>query len=279
MTYSCGIFLDLDGDLAKGEPIPLSQSLGANLSATVTPVKGDENPIFGNEDDPLYQAQLRKIDHTIAKLRIRPGTPTRVLDIGCGWGSLAIRIAERYYPYVEVDAITLSSEQAELAREKVRAASKRLASTTHGRGNEVSKVEDGTANQDSTSLPTLESKIRIHLLDYRSLPSSWEGSFDRVVSIEMMEHVGSEFIEEFWGVVDWALKKGDGVGVVQTTTIPEARKFMLFLFHFFLPERVEIGFEKYVGETEFIRKWVCLSSSFSLSPSTDLLPSPYTPFD
>ena len=72
--------------------------------------------------------------------------------------------------------------------------------------------------------PDVESRVKVHLMDYRAMPKEWEGRFDRVVSVEMLEAVGKEFMEEYWGVVDWALKKEGGVGVVQSITIPESRK-------------------------------------------------------
>jgi cyclopropane-fatty-acyl-phospholipid synthase len=74
----------------------------------------------------------------------------------------------------------------------------------------------------------LQDKIRVHLMDYRSMPKDWEGRFDRVISIEMIEAVGREFLTQYFTVLDWALTKNGGVGVIQAITIPEARK------HFFL---------------------------------------------
>ena len=58
------------------------------------------------------------------------------------------------------------------------------------------------------------------------MPKEWEGAFDRMISIEMIEAVGAEFLGLYWGVVDWALKKKGGVGVVQVITIPEPSKFL-----------------------------------------------------
>ncbi|THG94401.1 hypothetical protein EW145_g8147 [Phellinidium pouzarii] len=54
------------------------------------------------------------------------------------------------------------------------------------------------------------------------MPAEWAGAFDRVVSVEMVEQVGREFLEEYWRVIDWALNPTTGVGVVQSITIPEA---------------------------------------------------------
>ena len=59
------------------------------------------------------------------------------------------------------------------------------------------------------------------------MPKEWEGTFDRVISIEMIEAVRAEFLELYWKVVDWALKAKGGVGVVQVITIPEPSKFLV----------------------------------------------------
>jgi cyclopropane-fatty-acyl-phospholipid synthase len=96
----------------------------------------------------------------------------------------------------EVDTITLSVQQQTLAQKRIEAAG-------------------------------LSDKIRVHLVDYRKLPNEWEHAFDRVVSIEMLEAVGPEFMETYWQVIDWAMKLQGGAGVVQGITIPESR--MLFL--------------------------------------------------
>jgi cyclopropane-fatty-acyl-phospholipid synthase len=91
-----------------------------------------------------------------------------------------------------VDTLTLSVQQQSLARERIAAAG-------------------------------LTDRITVHLMDYRNMPTEWEGAFDRVVSIEMIEAVGSEFLVGYWKTVDWAMKPVGGVGCVQVITIPEAR--------------------------------------------------------
>jgi cyclopropane-fatty-acyl-phospholipid synthase len=106
------------------------------------------------EDMTLEEAQEAKLAHIAAKLALAPGQ--RVLDIGCGWGGMAIYLAR--HAEVEVLGITLSEEQVRLARERVSAA--------------------GVAD-----------RVRIELLDYRKLASRRE-AFDRIVSVGMFEHVG-----------------------------------------------------------------------------------------
>ncbi|KAI4521657.1 CFS1-like protein [Schizophyllum commune Loenen D] len=204
MTYSCAIFTDLDGDFdqsatpdtgAHGRQ-PSSTSSG---SSTPAKVQGDQE-----ESNELYEAQIRKLDHVIEKARIWPGN--RVLEIGSGWGSMAIRIAETV-PDTIIDTITLSSQQLALAEERIAAAG-------------------------------LSHRIRVHLMDYRDMPPDWEHAFDRIVSIEMLEAVGQEYIPTYFAKLDWALKFKDACGVIQCITIPEAR------------------FERYIREIDFIRKWI-----------------------
>jgi cyclopropane-fatty-acyl-phospholipid synthase len=201
----------LDGDLVEEGKAQTKWSGGQNLNnlaPTLPPswtreplgtVVGDNvSPADPNQDiseqDPLYLAQIRKLQHIIKKLHIPPSSnaekPVRVLEIGSGWGALAIRIAQQY-PHVEIDTITLSSEQQVLAEKRI---------AMHG----------------------LENRIKVHLMDYRNMPSEWEGRFSRFVSIEMIEAVGREFLEEYWKVVDWAMEKKGAMGVVQVITLPEA---------------------------------------------------------
>jgi cyclopropane-fatty-acyl-phospholipid synthase len=64
----------------------------------------------------------------------------------------------------------------------------------------------------------------VHLLDYREMPRDWDGLFDRVVSIEMIEAVGLENVDVYWASIDRVLKRKNAAGVIQGITIPEARQ-------------------------------------------------------
>lgn len=78
----------------------------------------------------------------------------------------------------------------------------------------------------------------MHLLDYRSLPDSFTHAFDRVISIEMIEAVGKEFLDTYFATLDRALKLDRGIAVVQVITMPEAR------------------FESYGKSVDFIQKHI-----------------------
>lgn len=110
----------------------------------------------------LAQAQEAKLAHIASKLHLKPGQ--RVLDIGSGWGGMAIYLAQK--ADVEVLGVTLSEEQLELARTRAKQA--------------------GVAD-----------RVKFELIDYRALPERGE-MFDRIVSVGMFEHVGVPQFETFF---------------------------------------------------------------------------------
>jgi len=117
----------------------------------------------GAED--IDSAQRAKLDHICRKLRLAAGE--RFLDIGCGWGALVLHAAQHYG--VSAIGITLSEQQALLARERIAAAG-------------------------------LQDKVEVMLLDYRDLPQRFgEGTFDKVASIGMFEHVGLRNLPVYFG--------------------------------------------------------------------------------
>jgi cyclopropane-fatty-acyl-phospholipid synthase len=139
--------------------------------------------LFGSRTEDLYSAQRRKIEHLAQKLRITKGS--KVLEIGSGWGAMALYLAKEMG--VEVTTVTLSHEQKSLCHERFH----------------LEEVED---------------KIDILLQDYRDL----EGSFDAIISIEMFEAVGAEYFDTFFKKCETLLKP-HGVLAMQVITIPDQR--------------------------------------------------------
>jgi cyclopropane-fatty-acyl-phospholipid synthase len=140
---------------------------------------GDEQyscAYFESADQSLDDAQLAKKRHLAAKLRVAPGA--KVLDIGSGWGGLALYLAE--IAGAQVTGITLSQEQFKRARN--RAAERGL-------------------NRDAA----------FHLVDYRDV----EGRFDRIVSVGMFEHVGVGFYDAFFRKCA-GLLADDGIALLHT---------------------------------------------------------------
>jgi cyclopropane-fatty-acyl-phospholipid synthase len=131
---------------------------------------------FTNPDNSLEQAQAAKKAHIAAKLALEPGQ--RVLDIGCGWGGMALYLHK--VAGVDVLGITLSERQLKIARERAAAAG----------------VSDN---------------VKFELIDYRHL----EGTFDRIVSVGMFEHVGAKHYDEFFTKCRELLKP-EGVMLLHT---------------------------------------------------------------
>ncbi len=131
---------------------------------------------FENGNETLAEAQQKKIDHILTKLQLQPGQT--LLDIGCGWGALVLRAAQKFG--ARCVGITLSKNQFELATERVRAAG-------------------------------LQDKIDIRLQDYRDV----KGPFDRISSVGMFEHVGLKNLKNYFRIIHdllapggWALNHG-----------------------------------------------------------------------
>lgn len=133
----------------------------------------------GGETMSLAQAQEAKLAHIAAKLALEPGQ--RVLDLGCGWGGMAMFLAAR--ADVHVTGITLSEEQAALGRARVAAGG-------------------------------LADKVTIELVDYRDHAEAG-AKYDRIVSVGMFEHVGQAQFESFFRCTGKMLKV-DGVMLVHT---------------------------------------------------------------
>ena len=128
---------------------------------------------FESGNETLAEAQPKKIDHILRKIRVRPGQS--LLDIGCGWGALAIRAAQRYG--ARCVGITLSENQLRLAREQVERAG-------------------------------MQHLVQIRLQDYRDVA----GKFDRITSVDMCEHVNVRQLPEYFARIN-ALLAVDGVAM------------------------------------------------------------------
>ncbi len=126
--------------------------------------------VFENPNDSLEQAQSNKYELICRKLGLEPGM--RLLDVGCGWGGMALHAAQHYD--VEVVGITISDSQAQMARNRV--------------------AEAG-----------LEDSIEIRLQDYRDLS---DGPYDAISSIGMFEHVGLSFLKEYFEILNGLLRPG-----------------------------------------------------------------------
>ena len=131
---------------------------------------------FKNENDNLETAQNNKIQHIIKKLNIQ--SKQKVLDIGCGWGSLAIDIAKS--TNCEVTGITLSKNQLDYCLKKAKEFN-------------------------------LENQVTFKLMDYREL----DEKFDRIISIGMFEHIGRKFYNRFFKQLEKILNE-DGISLIHT---------------------------------------------------------------
>ena len=131
---------------------------------------------FKNENDSLETAQNNKINHIIKKLNLKPNQ--KVLDIGSGWGSLAIEIAKK--TQCQVLGITLSESQFEYSKKKAK--------------------QMNMGNQ-----------VEFRLCDYREVKEK----FDRIVSVGMFEHVGRKFYRIFFNKIQ-AILKDDGIALLHT---------------------------------------------------------------
>lgn len=126
---------------------------------------------FEQGDETLEAAQLKKIDHILTKIQLQPNQT--LLDIGCGWGALVIRAAQKFD--AKCVGITLSEKQYALANERVKAAG-------------------------------LQDRVEIRLQDYRDI----KGQFDRVTSVGMFEHVGRKQLVHYFRIIHDLLKE-DGI--------------------------------------------------------------------
>jgi len=154
--------------------------------------------IFSHPEQSLKDAQLNKI-HTILK-KANLSHDDHLLEIGSGWGTLAIEAARLYG--CKVTSITVSEEQLKLAQERVKEAG-------------------------------MENKVEIIFQDYRTLT----GTFSKIISVEMLEAVGKEYLDTFFKVCNERLSR-DGTAVLQVITYPDQH------------------YEEYLTRADWIQKYI-----------------------
>lgn len=137
--------------------------------------------VFPNPDSSLYEASTEKNDRICRKLDLKPSD--HLLEIGTGWGGLALHAAAKYG--CRITTTTISGQQYEFARERIRCAA-------------------------------LEDRITVLNLDYRDL----SGTFDKIVSIEMVEAIGHQFLDIYARTCSRLLKP-DGLMLLQSITIDD----------------------------------------------------------
>ncbi len=154
--------------------------------------------VFKNPDDTLYQAQIQKLDDICQRVQLKPGD--KVIEIGTGWGGFAIHAAKHYG--VHVSTTTISDAQHAYAKAQIE--------------------KEG-----------LTDKITLLKEDYRNL----EGKYDKLVSIEMIEAVGHQFLPTFFQTCNDLLKP-NGKMLIQAITIADQR------------------YDRYRKQADFIQKYI-----------------------
>lgn len=154
--------------------------------------------LFAAEDETLEVASARKLDRICQQLRLQPGD--RVVEIGTGWGGFAVHAATHYGCHVTTT--TISSEQYALARQRVKAAG-------------------------------LQDRVTVLMRDYRDL----DGEYDKLVSIEMIEAIGAQYLEVYFATLQRLLKP-TGLALLQAITIEDHR------------------YEQALGSVDYIKRFV-----------------------
>ncbi len=157
---------------------------------------------FNDPSESVEQAQDHKLERVCGKLQLEPGE--RLLDIGCGWGTLAMYAAKHYG--VDATGVTISKRQAEYGNARI--------------------AEAGLAH-----------RARISCHDYRDISTSQR--FDKIVSLEMVEHVGVKNLRSFYGLVHQLLSD-KGLFVLQWTGLrrgfrPEDLVWIMFMGKYIFP--------------------------------------------
>ena len=170
----------------------------AFFSLFLDPTMMYSSALFPNEQTSLEHASIEKVDRACRTLQLKP--QDHVIEIGTGWGGLAIHAAGKYG--CRVTTTTISEEQHRLATQQVADAG-------------------------------LSDRITVLRKDYRDLT----GKYDKLVSIEMIEAVGRQYLPEYFATCERLLSDG-GSMVIQAITMPEQR------------------YERYKNSVDFIQKYI-----------------------
>ena len=154
--------------------------------------------VFENAKSTLKEASIEKLDRICRKLDLKPNDD--ILEIGTGWGSFAIHAAKKYGCHITTT--TISDAQYEYAKQRI--------------------IDEG-----------LEGKIKLLNQDYRNL----SGTFDKIISIEMIEAIGHEYVELFFEKISKLLKK-NGLFALQGITFNDHK------------------FVEYKNSVDFIKKYI-----------------------
>ncbi len=154
--------------------------------------------IYMDQNESLEKAQRNKYQKLIDLLKIKEGN--KVLEIGCGWGGFSEYLAKNYN--VSIDCITISKKQFEFSKNRIAASG-------------------------------LDNKVNVKFLDYRDV----KDKYDNIASIEMIEAVGENYLDKYFGTIKNSLKS-NGTAAIQGITISDKL------------------FERYRSSEDFIQKYI-----------------------
>jgi cyclopropane-fatty-acyl-phospholipid synthase len=187
--------------------------------------------LFAAPDEPLETASRRKLERICRKLELSPGD--HVVEIGTGWGGFALHAATQHG--CRVTTTTISQEQHDLASRRVQAAG-------------------------------LGERITLLRRDYRDL----DGRYDKLVSIEMIEAIGHQYLDTYFGKCA-ALLKDDGMGVVQAITIEDHRYRQAVRSVDFIKRHIFPG--SFIPSVAAMQGAIARSSDLKLAHLEDFAPS------
>lgn len=186
--------------------------------------------VWAAPEESLYDAQMRKVNMLINKARL--GAGDEVLEIGTGWGTLAIEVCPQKQVVVEFFQVYIRIVF--IVPKAVRQRGCRVTTVT------LSKEQKRFTEDRLAKLPVeISSRIQVLLCDYRRLPELFPNKrFDKIISIEMIEAVGPEFLTTYFQVCHQMLHPEHGIMAFQCITMPESR------------------YESYKAGVDFIQRYI-----------------------